>query len=125
MQIDFTNLLIVAAAAFAAPLGLGLVPALRLPAVVLEIVVGIVLGVIVGSIPISLGLPVPVRLGLAGGPLVVALALSQIHRIGPLVWFMPNSAIRGPKASGAVRRMRKTCGHLPMRVLPRCARGCR
>jgi Kef-type K+ transport system membrane component KefB len=44
MDISFTNLLIVAAAAFAAPLALGLVPALRLPAVVLEIVLGIVLG---------------------------------------------------------------------------------
>jgi Kef-type K+ transport system membrane component KefB len=44
MDIGFTNLLIVAAAAFAAPLALGLVPALRLPAVVLEIVLGIVLG---------------------------------------------------------------------------------
>jgi Kef-type K+ transport system membrane component KefB len=44
MDVSFTNLLIVAAAAFAAPLALGLVPALRLPAVVLEIVLGIVLG---------------------------------------------------------------------------------
>jgi Kef-type K+ transport system membrane component KefB len=44
VSFDFTNLLIVAAAAFAAPLTLGLVPALRLPAVVLEIVLGIVLG---------------------------------------------------------------------------------
>ena len=44
MDVDFTNLLIVAAAAFAAPLVLGMVPALRLPAVVLEIVLGIVLG---------------------------------------------------------------------------------
>ena len=41
---DVTSLLIVAAAAFAAPLALGLVPALRLPAVVLEIVLGIVIG---------------------------------------------------------------------------------
>lgn len=44
MELSFTNLLIVAAAAFAAPFALGLVPALRLPAVVLEIVVGIVVG---------------------------------------------------------------------------------
>jgi Kef-type K+ transport system membrane component KefB len=44
LNVEFTNLLIVAAAAFAAPLALGLVPALRLPAVVLEIVLGIVLG---------------------------------------------------------------------------------
>jgi Kef-type K+ transport system membrane component KefB len=41
---DLTSLLIVAAAAFGAPLALGLVPALRLPSVVLEIALGIVLG---------------------------------------------------------------------------------
>jgi Kef-type K+ transport system membrane component KefB len=41
---EFGNLLIIAAVAFAAPFTLGLVPALRLPAVVLEIVLGIVIG---------------------------------------------------------------------------------
>jgi Kef-type K+ transport system membrane component KefB len=44
VNLEFTNLLIVAAAAFVAPLALGLAPAVRLPAVVLEIVLGIVLG---------------------------------------------------------------------------------
>jgi Kef-type K+ transport system membrane component KefB len=44
MTIGLTNLLIVAAVAFAAPLLLGLAPGLRLPAVVLELVAGIVLG---------------------------------------------------------------------------------
>ena len=44
MSTSFTNLAIVAAAAFAAPLALGLVPMLRLPAVVLEILLGITLG---------------------------------------------------------------------------------
>ena len=43
-ELEFVNLLIVAAAAFAAPFALGLAPALRIPAVVLEIVVGIVIG---------------------------------------------------------------------------------
>jgi Kef-type K+ transport system membrane component KefB len=43
-EVGFTNLLIVGAVAFAAPLTLGLAPALRLPAVVLEIVAGIVIG---------------------------------------------------------------------------------
>jgi Kef-type K+ transport system membrane component KefB len=43
-EIDFANLLIVVAAAFAAPLVLGLAPALRLPSVVLELVAGIVIG---------------------------------------------------------------------------------
>jgi Kef-type K+ transport system membrane component KefB len=44
VELEFTNLLIVCAVAFLAPLGLGLVPRLRLPAVVLEIVLGIVVG---------------------------------------------------------------------------------
>jgi Kef-type K+ transport system membrane component KefB len=43
-ELHFTNLLIVVAAAFAVPLLLGLAPSIRLPAVVLEIVVGIVVG---------------------------------------------------------------------------------
>jgi Kef-type K+ transport system membrane component KefB len=44
VDVSFTNVAIVAAVAFAAPLALGLVPRLRLPAVVLEIVLGIVVG---------------------------------------------------------------------------------
>jgi Kef-type K+ transport system membrane component KefB len=43
-QLSFTGLVVVAAVAVAAPLAIGLVPALRLPAVVLEIVAGIVIG---------------------------------------------------------------------------------
>ena len=43
-EISFDNLLIVAAVAFAVPLALGLAPRFRLPAIVLEIVVGIVIG---------------------------------------------------------------------------------
>lgn len=52
--------------------------------------VGIVLGVIVGTAPLVVpGLPKPVQLGLAGGPLVVALLLGHVGRIGPLVFSMP------------------------------------
>jgi Kef-type K+ transport system membrane component KefB len=43
-EISFSNVVIVAAVAFAAPLALGLIPRLRLPAVVLEIVLGIAIG---------------------------------------------------------------------------------
>ena len=43
-ELEFQNLLIVVAAGFAAPFALGLVPSVRLPAVVLEIVIGIVIG---------------------------------------------------------------------------------
>lgn len=52
--------------------------------------VGIVLGIALGTLPIAFpGLPQPVRLGLAGGPLIVALVLGRIGRIGPHVWHMP------------------------------------
>jgi Kef-type K+ transport system membrane component KefB len=44
MELHFTNLLIVVAVGFAAPLALGLFPGLRFPSVVLEIVAGIVVG---------------------------------------------------------------------------------
>src|SRR6266568_97071 len=44
IEVHFTNLLIVMAVAFAAPLTLGFFPRLRLPAIVLEIVLGIVVG---------------------------------------------------------------------------------
>lgn len=55
--------------------------------------VGISLGVILGSWPVFLpGMPAPVKLGLAGGPLLVALILSRVGKIGPLVWYMPISA---------------------------------
>jgi Kef-type K+ transport system membrane component KefB len=43
-EIDFSGLVIVAAVAFTAPFLLGLAPALRLPAVVLELVAGIAIG---------------------------------------------------------------------------------
>src|SRR6185295_10278673 len=40
---------------------------------------GILLGVFVGSMPLALpGLAVPLRIGLAGGPLLVALCLGRI-----------------------------------------------
>ncbi len=59
----------------------------------IPIFLGIGLGVLVGSIPVAFpGVPAPVKLGLAGGPLIVAILLSRIGRIGPMVWAMPNNA---------------------------------
>jgi putative transport protein len=59
----------------------------------LPIFIGIALGVVIGTIQISLPrIPVPVSLGLAGGPLILAILLSRIGRIGPLIWYMPASA---------------------------------
>ena len=60
---------------------------------ILPAFLGIFLGVIVGSIPVTLpGMPTPLKLGLAGGPLVVAIVLSRKRKIGPLNFFMANSA---------------------------------
>src|SRR4051794_38708098 len=44
MDLAFSNLLVIVAIGFAAPLALGFVPALRVPSIVLEIVAGIVVG---------------------------------------------------------------------------------
>jgi putative transport protein len=60
---------------------------------VLPVFVGVLLGVMLGSLPIVLpGMPAPVRLGLAGGPLLVALVLSQVGRLGPLIWYLSPAA---------------------------------
>jgi putative transport protein len=52
--------------------------------------IGITLGIALGTLPIAFpGIPQPIRLGLAGGPLVVALILGRVGRIGRQVWHMP------------------------------------
>jgi len=54
---------------------------------------GIGLGVIVGSIPFVIpGLVAPLKIGLAGGPLLIALVLSHVRRLGRLVFYLPQSA---------------------------------
>jgi len=59
----------------------------------IAIFIGIGLGVLLGIHPFALwNLPMPVRLGLAGGPLIVAILLSRIGRIGTLLWYMPPTA---------------------------------
>lgn len=60
--------------------------------------IGLALGVMLGLIPIAIpGMSAPVRLGLAGGPLILGIALSRLGHIRGLVWHMPlpaNLAIR-------------------------------
>jgi putative transport protein len=52
--------------------------------------IGIMLGIALGTLPIAVpGIPQPVKLGLAGGPLIVALILGRVGRIGRQVWHMP------------------------------------
>jgi putative transport protein len=54
--------------------------------------IGMALGVILGVIPIPIPGLGPLRLGVAGGPLVVGLILGRLGRTGGWVWTMPLSA---------------------------------
>lgn len=59
----------------------------------LPMFIGIGVGILLGLYPLSFaGMPMPVRLGLAGGPLVAAILLSRVRRLGTLFWYMPVNA---------------------------------
>ena len=59
----------------------------------LPIFVGMFIGVLFGSIPIAIpGVPMPVKLGLAGGPLIVAILLAKYGPKFKMVTFTTNSA---------------------------------
>ena len=53
---------------------------------------GMAIGALVGLIPIPIPGVGKVTLGLAGGPLVVALVLGSLGRTGPVIWHLPVSA---------------------------------
>ncbi len=60
---------------------------------IIPILIGILAGILIGSIPFSIpGLPAPAKLGLAGGPLLVALFLGHKGRIGKLDFYMTPGA---------------------------------
>jgi putative transport protein len=60
---------------------------------IITIFIGILLGVMLGSIPISFpNMPVPVKLGLAGGPLVVAILLGRFGYKLKLITYTTQSA---------------------------------
>ncbi len=60
---------------------------------IIAIFMGITLGLLVGSIPIFIpGLPVPAKLGLAGGPLLVAILLGWKGRVKKFSFYMNTAA---------------------------------
>ncbi|MDR0349264.1 MAG: putative transporter [Tannerella sp.] len=60
---------------------------------IISIFLGIFAGIILGSIPIFIpGLPAPAKLGLAGGPLLIAILLGYKGRIGKLNFYMTPGA---------------------------------
>ncbi|MDO4217606.1 MAG: putative transporter [Bacteroidales bacterium] len=59
----------------------------------IPIFLGIFLGIILGSIPIKFpGLPMPVKLGLAGGPLIVAILIGRFGPFYKMVTYTTTSA---------------------------------
>lgn len=80
-DVDFVNLLAVMVVALCAPLLLGFVPALRMPAVVLEILAGVVLGPsVLGWVEIDLVVEVLGLLGLAFLLFLAGLEI-DVHRL--------------------------------------------
>ena len=53
---------------------------------------GLALGLLLGVIPFPLPGGMTIKLGAAGGPLLVAMVLGALGRTGPLVWNLPYSA---------------------------------
>lgn len=57
------------------------------------IFIGIIVGILFGSIPIALpGMPVPLKLGIAGGPLIIAILIGRFGYRFKLVTYTTNSA---------------------------------
>lgn len=54
--------------------------------------IGMALGLLLGQVPIILPGGVVFKVGIAGGPLLVAMVLGKLGRTGPLVWTLPYSA---------------------------------
>jgi putative transport protein len=54
-----------------------------------SVALGLVLGVLAGLVPIPLPDSGTIRLGFAGGPLLVALILGKLERTGRITWTMP------------------------------------
>lgn len=59
---------------------------------ILTFSLGLALGLLLGMVPMPLPGGVTLRLGLAGGPLIVSLILGALGRTGPLLWAIPLGA---------------------------------
>lgn len=59
----------------------------------IAIFIGIAIGILFGSLPIAIpGMPVPLKLGLAGGPLIIAILLGRFGSLFRLVTYTTSSA---------------------------------
>lgn len=130
MSLD--NVLIVTVVAFAAPFALGLVPALRLPSVVLEIVAGIVVPVLkdadaagtpFGQLVIAAGTIADfgciILLSLLftgeGGPTSTAILLGGLFAVAAAVFVAVRGAERSRRVMGTLSRLQDTTAQIRVR----------
>ena len=69
---------------------------------ILTFSLGLALGLLLGLVPIPLPGGVTLQLGLAGGPLILALVLGALGRTGPFVWMLPYGANQTLRQIGLV-----------------------
>ena len=69
---------------------------------ILTFSLGLALGLLLGMLPIPLPGGVTLRLGIAGGPLIVALLFGALGRTGPFVWTIPYGANMSIRQVGLV-----------------------
>ncbi len=69
---------------------------------ILTLGLGMAAGFLLGMIPIPLPGGITLKLGIAGGPLIVALLLGAINRVGKIVFVMPYSANHTVRQLGLV-----------------------
>src|SRR2546430_2441339 len=120
--VSFTNLLWVSAVAVLAPLLLGFVPRLRIPAVVLEIVAGIVLGpAVLGWVRVDLPVQIIALIGLAFLLFLAGLEIDVRRLPGPVLaavvatWLAVRTAGRSMRLSDVLVRLQDTTAEIRVR----------
>jgi len=69
---------------------------------ILSFSLGLALGLLLGIVPIPLPGGITLKLGFAGGPLIVALILGTLERSGNIIWTLPYSANMTLRQTGLV-----------------------
>ncbi|OPZ77337.1 MAG: putative transporter [Alphaproteobacteria bacterium ADurb.Bin438] len=59
---------------------------------IMPMFLGMALGVLLGVVPFILpGGDMSIKLGLAGGPLIMAIILARVGNLGPIIWYLPQT----------------------------------
>jgi putative transport protein len=63
----------------------------------------VALGVLAGTLPVAVpGFPAPLRLGIAGGVLLVSILLGRVGKIGPVLFYVPDTVATAVRDLGMV-----------------------